>query len=115
MKISTHIAAGLSPIILIIINVAELIKNTFAALSSAQGNEDRWFSIDKTYGNIYTKQKIDRERVSEFDLVVKASNDPDLVCDGRMCDVQVERQDFEDGAAIRVQILVEDKNDNLPR
>jgi len=25
------------------------------------GNEGRWFSVDKTYGNIYTKQKLDRE------------------------------------------------------
>ena len=24
------------------------------------GNDGKWFSIDKTYGNIYTKKKLDR-------------------------------------------------------
>ncbi len=107
-----------------------------------EGNEERWFSIDKTYGNIYTKKKIDREKVTlkfqfikkipiyfgvsflyyffycktdHFDLVVKASNDADLLCDGSTCDVEVTEQDFKDRAAIRVQIYVEDKNDNLPK
>ena len=80
-----------------------------------EGNEDRWFSIDKTYGNIYTKQKIDRETIDRFELVVKASNDADLLCEGSTCDVEVTQQDFEDRSAIRVQIFVEDKNDNLPK
>ncbi len=30
------------------------------------GNEGRWFSVDKTYGNIYTKQKLDREERYQF-------------------------------------------------
>ena len=30
------------------------------------GNDGRWFSVDKTYGNIYTKQKLDREERDSY-------------------------------------------------
>ncbi len=79
------------------------------------GNEGRWFSIDKTYGNIYTKKRIDREEIDQFELTIKASNNADYVCEGKTCDIVVTHDDMADGSVIRVQIFVEDKNDNLPR
>ena len=30
-----------------------------------QGNEERWFSVDKTYGNIYTKKRLDRSVITK--------------------------------------------------
>ena len=42
------------------------------------GNEGHYFSIDKIYGNIYTKKRIDREKVDQFDIMVKATNNPDI-------------------------------------
>ena len=30
-----------------------------------QGNEERWFSVDKTYGNIYTKKRLDRSVIAK--------------------------------------------------
>ena len=79
------------------------------------GNEGHFFSIDKIYGNIYTKKRIDREKVDQFDIMVKATNNPDFVCEGSMCDIEMTEADIEDRSTVKVQIFVEDKNDNLPR
>jgi hypothetical protein len=49
------------------------------------GNKGRYFSVDKTYGNIYTKKRIDREQVDSFEIIIKATNDPDFVCNGDEC------------------------------
>ena len=38
------------------------------------GNEERWFSIDKTYGNIYTKKRLDREERDRYSLQVGPLN-----------------------------------------
>jgi len=43
------------------------------------GNQESWFSIDKTQGTIYTKQKLDREERDQYVLTVKASNNPDCL------------------------------------
>ena len=42
------------------------------------GNDGKWFSIDKTYGNIYTKQKLDREERDHYVIQVKTTNNPDI-------------------------------------
>jgi hypothetical protein len=79
------------------------------------GNEAHYFSIDKIYGNIYTKKRIDREQIDQFDIQVKAGNNPDYVCEGSMCDLEMTESDLQDQSVVKVQIFVEDKNDNLPR
>jgi hypothetical protein len=47
------------------------------------GNEGKWFSVDKTYGNIYTKQRLDREERDHYVIQVKTTNNPDIVCEGK--------------------------------
>ena len=79
------------------------------------GNEGRWFSVDKTYGNIYTKQKLDREERSLYELTVKTSNDPDHICEGSTCDIEVPDDIAGDASFVVVQVFIEDKNDNLPK
>ena len=79
------------------------------------GNEDKWFSIDKTYGNIYTKKRLDRESRDHYVIQVKTSNNPDLVCEGSICDIPAVDNPAEDNSVILVHIFVEDKNDNLPQ
>ena len=43
------------------------------------GNVEKWFSVDKTYGNIYTKKRLDREERDHYMIQVKTTNNPDLV------------------------------------
>ena len=40
------------------------------------GNEGDWFYIDRTHGFVYNKVVLDREQRSFYDLLVKATNDP---------------------------------------
>lgn len=40
------------------------------------GNENGRFSLDRTTGNIYTNASFDREDKNEYNLFIKASNDP---------------------------------------
>ena len=79
------------------------------------GNDEHYFSVDKTYGNLYTKKRIDREKIDQFDLLIKATNNPDYVCEGAMCDIVMSGGDDLNQSVVKVQIFVEDKNDNLPR
>ena len=79
------------------------------------GNDQKWFSIDKTYGNIYTKQKLDREERDHYVIQVKTTNDPDLVCEGSICDITPVPDPRLDDSVMMVHIFVEDKNDNLPQ
>ena len=74
----------------------------------------RWFSIDKTYGNIYTKKRLDREERDRYSLQIKTTNDPDIVCEGKTCDITPSDDPDNDDSVVVVQIFVEDKNDNLP-
>ena len=74
----------------------------------------RWFSIDKTYGNIYTKKRLDREERDRYSLQIKTTNDPDIVCEGKTCDITPSDDPDNDSSVVVVQIFVEDKNDNLP-
>ena len=70
------------------------------------GNEGRWFSVDKTYGNIYTKQTLDREERSNYELIVKTSNDPDHICEGATCDFDVPNEIAGDPSFVVVQVNV---------
>jgi len=40
------------------------------------GNEGDWFYIDRTHGFVYNKVVLDREQRSFYDLLIKATNDP---------------------------------------
>jgi hypothetical protein len=80
-----------------------------------EGNSEGYFSIDKSYGNIYTKRKIDRETISEFMLTIKATNEASFVCEGATCDIEMTEADLEDDSVVKVLIFIEDKNDNFPR
>jgi hypothetical protein len=40
------------------------------------GNENGRFNLDRTTGSIYTNASFDREDKSEYNLFIKASNDP---------------------------------------
>lgn len=90
-------------------------KNGLVYYYIVGGNEERWFSIDKTYGNIYTKRRLDRETRDSFEVIIKATNNADLVCEGDTCDIDMETQDLQDSSIMKVQIFVEDKNDNFPQ
>ena len=78
------------------------------------GNERNWFSIDKSYGNIYTKKKLDREERSQYSLQIKTSNDPYKQCENDVCNIGPSSNPEEDSSIVLVHIFVEDKNDNLP-
>ena len=41
-----------------------------------EGNEGNWFYIDRTHGFVYNRGDLDREVRHSYDLVVKATNDP---------------------------------------
>ena len=76
------------------------------------GNEGSWFSIDKTQGTIYTKAVLDREEVDHYTLYVKASNNPGFVCEATHCDITMTEGDDEDGSILKIDIDIQDINDN---
>jgi hypothetical protein len=78
------------------------------------GNEGNWFSIDKSYGNIYTKKRLDREERDRYSLQIKTSNDPYKECEKGVCNIGPSANTEEDSSVVLVQIFIEDKNDNLP-
>ena len=78
-----------------------------------RGNEGTWFSIDKTQGNLYTKQKLDREERDHYTLLVKASNNPGIVCEAAHCDINVDEVDPTDDSVIEIDITIQDINDNM--
>ena len=77
-----------------------------------RGNEGSWFSIDKTQGNIYTKQQLDREQRGRYTLYVKSTNNPGFVCEPTHCDIVVTQADYEDGSIQKIDIDIQDINDN---
>lgn len=77
-----------------------------------RGNEGGWFSIDKTQGTLYTKKQLDRETRDHYTLYVKSSNNPSLVCESSHCDIEVSEEDYEDGSIQKIDIEVQDINDN---
>ena len=83
-----------------------------------EGNNGSWFSIDKTQGTLYTKKVLDREQRDHYTLYVKASNDPGFVCDasvtssGYYCDLTVTQEDYDDGSIQKIDVDIQDINDN---
>jgi len=77
-----------------------------------KGNEGSWFSIDKTQGTIYTKQTLDREERDRYTLFVKASNNPGFVCEANHCDITMSENDDEDGSILKIEVNIQDINDN---
>ena len=79
------------------------------------GNDGNWFSIDKSYGNIYTKKKLDREERDHYTLQIKTSNEPYKDCsENGICNIGPSDNPEDDSSVVLVDIFVEDKNDNLP-
>ena len=56
-----------------------------------------------------------REERDRYSLQIKVTNDPDLVCEGKTCDISASEDPTSDPSVAVVEIYVEDKNDNLPR
>ena len=55
-----------------------------------------------------------REERDRYSLQIKVTNDPDLVCEGKTCDISASEDPTTDPSVAVVEIYVEDKNDNLP-
>ena len=77
-----------------------------------KGNEGSWFSIAKSQGTIYTNKKLDREDRDGYTLFVKASNDPSQICEPEHCDIKMADGDDQDGSIVKIQIDIQDINDN---
>ena len=83
-----------------------------------EGNEDGYFRIDRTQGNIYTKQKLDREESDPpkelYKLFVKASNNGSLICEPSYCNIDFDPNNInEDDSVIEIDITLQDINDNM--
>ena len=77
-----------------------------------KGNEGSWFSIAKSQGTIYTNKVLDREEEDGYTLYVKASNDPSLICEAKHCNIEMTEGDDQDGSIVKIQIDIQDINDN---
>merc|ERR1712106_1180370 len=77
-----------------------------------KGNEGSWFSIAKSQGTIYTNKVLDREERDQYNLHVKATNNPGIVCEPSHCDIETSEDDDEDGSVLKIQINIQDINDN---
>ncbi|XP_076043934.1 cadherin 87A isoform X2 [Oratosquilla oratoria] len=76
-----------------------------------KGNADKAFYIDKLHGKLYTNAVLDREEKSSYNLVVKATNDPNFILPGGEEEVVTERDDT---TLAFVTINVDDVNDTPP-
>ena len=77
-----------------------------------KGNEGSWFSIAKSQGTIYTNKVLDREERDKYTLFVKASNKRNVVCEAVHCDIQMTEGDDQEGSIVKIQIDIQDINDN---
>ncbi len=50
-----------------------------------EGNEGEWFYIDRTHGFVYNRVMLDREQRHQYDLVIKATNDPQYLSNQVRC------------------------------
>jgi len=77
-----------------------------------EGNQGDWFYIDRTHGFVYNKVVLDREQRSFYDLLIKATNDPQY--NQVLEDDREKRQTMVSPSNTRVHIDVVDINDNPP-
>lgn len=78
------------------------------------GNGGDWFYIDRTHGFVYNRVVLDRESRHQYDLLIKATNDPQYVVPQE--NDREKRQAMEsDPSVIQVHVDVVDVNDNAPR
>ena len=47
-----------------------------------------------------------------YTLYVKASNDPSLICEAKHCNIEMTEGDDQDGSIVKIQIDIQDINDN---
>ncbi|GFG39325.1 hypothetical protein Cfor_05830, partial [Coptotermes formosanus] len=74
------------------------------------GNENGSFSLDRTTGSIYTNTSFDHEEKNEYNLLIKATNDPQYYVPEAEKD-RLER----DTSVAHVRITILDENDNPPK
>jgi len=74
------------------------------------GNENGSFSLDRTTGSIYTNTSFDHEEKNEYNLLIKATNDPQYYVS------EAEKDHLErDTSVAHVRITILDENDNPPK
>lgn len=81
------------------------------------GNWDMQFTIDKMQGIIYSNASFDRESKDLFELVVKASSNPDYLVYARQADglpPSIRSYSESDRTVALVNVHVDDVNDNAP-
>lgn len=81
------------------------------------GNWDAQFTIDKTQGIIYSNASFDRESKDLFELVVKASSNPDYLVYARQADglpPSIRSYSDSDRTVALINVHIDDVNDNAP-
>ncbi|KAL1434560.1 hypothetical protein MTO96_011649 [Rhipicephalus appendiculatus] len=81
------------------------------------GNWDMLFTIDKMQGIIYSNASFDRESKDMFELVVKASSNPDFLVYSRQADglpPSIRSYSESDRTVALVNVHIDDVNDNAP-
>lgn len=81
------------------------------------GNWDMQFTIDKTQGIIYSNASFDRESKDLFELVVKASSNPDYLVYARQADglpPSIRSYSDLDRTVALINVHIDDVNDNAP-
>ena len=56
--------------------------------------------------------QLDREMRDHYTLYVMSSNNPSLVCESSHCDIVLSQEDYEDGSIQKIDIDIQDINDN---
>ncbi|RXG60025.1 Cadherin-87A [Armadillidium vulgare] len=79
------------------------------------GNIDNSFTIDKSNGNIFTTQPLDREQRKVYEILVKASNDPNEILEKASNPYDKKNGPTGDSSVALVSISVEDENDTPPK
>lgn len=78
------------------------------------GNENSAFYLDKTSGDLYTNQSLDRETIDTYHLYILASKKSDLhISEAERSAYSIKSLE-RDSTIAKVQITVLDENDNAP-
>lgn len=89
------------------------------------GKDRDYFNLNKSSGLLTPKKKLDREFRDEYEVAIKASEhcqctiDPENNLDEKHCgfmmNVSSENFDSNDISLLKVKIVIQDVNDNLPK